>query len=73
MDNCFKRLNIMRRMKGCGTSWGTSTTSLLHLYNSYIRSKVDYGSITYGAGSFTTLRQLDTMQNAALRIAFGGF
>ncbi|KAL7635514.1 UNVERIFIED_CONTAM: hypothetical protein RMT77_014583 [Armadillidium vulgare] len=71
LDNCSKRLNIMRRV--AGTSWGPSTTSLLHLYTSYIRSKIDYGSVLYGSGSLTRLRQLDTIQNTALRIALGAF
>ena len=31
------------------TSWGADQQTVLHLYRSIIRSKVDYGNIVYGS------------------------
>ena len=31
------------------TTWGDDQTTLLQLYRSLIRSKLDYGSIVYGS------------------------
>ena len=43
---CLKVLNLLKVLSH--TSWGADRTTLLHLYRSLIRSKLDYGSIVYG-------------------------
>ena len=43
------------------------------LYRTIVRSKLDYGCIVYGTASNTNLRQLDSIHNAGLRLAFGAF
>ena len=44
---CLKALNLLKVLSN--TSWGADRSTLLHLYRSLIRSKLDYGSIVYGS------------------------
>jgi len=44
---CLKALNLLRVV--AHTSWGGAQQTLLHLYRSLIRSKLDYGCIVYGS------------------------
>ena len=44
---CLKALNLLKVLSH--TSWGAERTTLLHLYRSFIRLKLDYGSIVYGS------------------------
>jgi len=53
------------------TSWGTDQDTLLLLYTSLIRSKLDYGCIIYGSARSSYLRMLDPVQNHALRLCLG--
>ena len=48
-------------------------TTLLHLYRSLIRLKLDYGSIVYGSARKYYLQMLDTVHNQGLRLALGAF
>jgi hypothetical protein len=61
----------MRMLKG--TDFGTDKNSLLLLYTSLIRSKIDYGAQVYSCAKKTHLNKLDTVQNTALRLALGPF
>lgn len=54
-------------------SWSASRESLIIFYKTFIRSKIDYGSVIYSSASSTQLKKLDTIQSAALRIATGAF
>ena len=42
-DKCTKALNLLRVL--AHTSWGADQETLLHLYRSLIRSKLDYGCL----------------------------
>ena len=53
--------------------WGADQSTLLHLYRALIRSKLDYGCVVYGSASRTYIKQLDTIQNQALRLSLGAF
>ena len=55
------------------TSWGADRTTLLHLYRSLIRSKLDYGFILYGSARKSYLQMLDTVHNQGLRLELGAF
>ena len=53
--------------------WGSDEATLLHLYRSLIRSKLDYVAIVYGSARKSYLRMLDPIQNQALRLCLGAF
>ena len=46
---CQKSLNILKVLSR--TEWGADRTTLLKLYRSLVRSKLDYGYIVYGSAS----------------------
>jgi len=70
-DKCVKALNSLRVL--AHTSWGADQKTLLHLYRSLIRSKLDYGCVVYGSARPSYLRILDPIQNHALRLCLGAF
>ncbi|XP_052778558.1 uncharacterized protein LOC128216002 [Mya arenaria] len=53
----------------CGTDFGSDKHSLLVIYKSLIRSKIDYGAQVYANASPNSLKILENIQNKALRIA----
>ena len=55
------------------TSWGADQQTLLHLYGSLIKSKLDYGCIVYGSARPSYLKILNPIHNHALRLCFGAF
>jgi ribonuclease HI len=68
---CEKNLNILKVLSS--TSWGADRTSLLKIYNSMIRSKLDYGCSVYGSARKSALQKLNTVQHTALRLCSGAF
>ena len=48
------------------TTWGADRTTLLQLYRSLIRSKLDYGSIVYGSARKSYLAMLDPLHHKDL-------
>ena len=70
-DKYTKALNLLRVV--AHTSWGADQDTLLHLYRSLIRSKLDYGCIVYGSARKSYLRMLDPVQSHALRLCLGAF
>ena len=66
-----KALNLIRVV--AHTSWGTDQDTLLLLYTSLIRSKLDYGCIVYGSARSSYLCMLDPVQNHALRLCLGAY
>ena len=68
---CCKRLDIMKRL--ASKKWGASKDVMITFYKSFIRSKLDYGCTIYCSASKTVLKQLETIQNTAIRIATGAF
>jgi len=70
-DKYTKALNLLRVQ--AHTFWGADQETLLHLYRSLIRSKLDYGCIVYGSAHRSYLRMLDPIQNHALRLCLGAY
>ena len=67
-------LNISNLLKVVShTSWGADRTTLLKLYRSLVRSKLDYGCIIYGSARKSYLQMLDPIHNQGLRLALGAF
>ena len=58
---CQKSLNILKVLSR--TEWGADRTTLLKLYRSLVRSKLDFGCIVYGSASKTALAKLDPVHN----------
>nr|CAH7721112.1 unnamed protein product [Callosobruchus chinensis] len=71
VHSCQKALNILKCL--ANKHWGSDGKTLLSLYRSLIRSKIDYGCIAYASASPSTLKQLDTLHNSALRLILGAF
>ena len=70
-EKSVKALNLLRIV--AHTSWGADQHTLLHLYRSLVRSKLDYGSVVYGYTRESYLRMLDPIQHHALRLCLGAF
>ena len=66
-----KALNLLKVLSH--TSWGADRTTLLKLYWSLVRSKLDYGCIIYGSARKSYLQMLDPIHNQGLRLASGAF
>ncbi|GFN93821.1 Pol-like protein [Plakobranchus ocellatus] len=68
---CLKALNLLRVVGH--TDWGADRATLLKLYLTLVRSKLDYGSVIYGSAKKHVLRALDPIHHQGLRIALGAF
>jgi hypothetical protein len=66
-----KAMNLLRVV--AHTDWGADSTTLLRLYRSVVRSKLDCGSVVNGSARASYLESLDLVQNAALRICLRAF
>ena len=64
-------LNIVKVLSR--THYGTDRTTLLKLYRSLVRSKLDYDCIIYGSASKTSLAKLDLIHNQGLHPSFRAF
>lgn len=68
---CMKVINLLRSVSS--HHWGSDQKTLMLLYKSLLRSKIDYGFIVFGSASKKSLAPLMTVANNALRIATGAF
>ena len=66
-----KSLNILKVLSR--TEWGADQTTLLKLYRSLVRSKLNCGCIVYGSAANTTLAKLDPVHNQGLCLSLGTF
>ena len=65
---CHKALQLLRVV--AHTDWGADKSTLLKLYKSLVRSKLDYGCFIYGSAR-SYLRCLDSIHHLGLRLALG--
>ena len=68
---CLKAFNLFKVLSH--TSLGADRTTLLKLYRSLVRSKLDYGCIIHGSARKSYLQMLDPIHNQGLRLALGAF
>ena len=66
---CMKVLNLLKCV--ARTSYGADRATLLLLYRSLIRSKLDYACIVYNRACASHKRILDTVHHTALRVVTG--
>ena len=66
---CQKALQLLRVV--AHTDWGADKSTLLKLYRSLVRSKLDYGCFIYGSARKSYLRCLDSIHHLGLRLALG--
>jgi len=65
----MKVLNLIRVV--AHKDWGADCATLLKLYHSYVRLKLDYGCVVYVR--FSSVESLDRVQNGALHFCLGAF
>ncbi|GFN99061.1 RNA-directed DNA polymerase from mobile element jockey [Plakobranchus ocellatus] len=65
--------NIINSVSKNVTYWGADGATLLKLYRTLVRSKLDYGSVVYGSAKKHVLRALDPIHHQGLRISLGAF
>lgn len=63
---CMKRVNVLKVLSN--KSWGLSVKTLNQVYNSLIRSLLEYSSIIYPCFSITNLSLLERIQFKCLKI-----
>ena len=66
---CHKALQLLRVV--AHTDWGTDKSTLLKLYKSLVRSKLDYGCFIYWSARKSYIRCLDSIHHLGLRLALG--
>ena len=64
---CLKALDLLKVISS--TKWGGDEQTLLHLYRSLVRSKLDYGSIIYGSARPSYIKQLDTVHHFIIKVS----
>ena len=67
----LKALNILKVISHY--SWGSDRKTMLKLYDSLVRSKLDYGSQIYSSACKTSLQMLDPVHNLGIRLSTGAF
>ena len=68
---CKEALNLIRVV--AHLKWGGYSDTMLMLYRTIVRSKLNYGCIVYGTASNTNWRQLDSIHNAGLTVTLRDF
>ena len=68
---CQNALNLLKVV--AHTDWGGDRVVLLQIYDSLIRSKLDYGCSVYGSARKSYIQMLDPVQNQGLRLCLGAF
>jgi len=68
---CLQAMNLFKII--AHQTWGADQNTLLTLYRTLIRSKLDYGAIIYGSARKSYLKILEPVANQALRICLGAF
>nr|CAH7729532.1 unnamed protein product [Callosobruchus chinensis] len=69
--SCQSGINMLRYL--ANRHWGADGKTLLNIYRSLIRSKLDYGCVAYASAKTAALKPLDTIHNTALRLILGAF
>ena len=68
---CTKVLDVIKVL--ANSKWGADNFTLLNLYLSLVRSKLDYGCIVYGTTRTSYLKVLDAIHHRSLQLCLGTF
>lgn len=68
---CLKSLNLLKILSH--RSWGADKETLLRVYTTTVRSKLDYGCMVYGSARKSVLKRLDPIHHQGLRLVLGAF
>lgn len=68
-SDCQSRISLLKSLTS--NDWGSDRKTLIMLYKSLIRSKLDYSCHVYNNASKDLLKQLEVVQNQCLRLAAG--
>ena len=68
---CMKALRVMKVLSS--KEWGSDSDTLLQVYRTLIRSKLDYGCFIYGSAKPSYLGMLDPIHHQGLRLALGAY
>jgi len=69
VESCKCKINMLRSLTG--QHWGTGKRSLLKIYRSLIRPKMEYGIEIFHTASKNAWNKLEVIQHTCLRIACG--
>ena len=69
--SCLKSLGLLKHLTH--KSWGADRISLLRLFIMLVKPKIDYGVEAYSSACTSLLKSVDTLENAAIRIATGAY
>ena len=70
-ERCCKSLNVLKCV--ARTPYGADRSTLMLLYHSVIRSKLDYACSIYDSAPESSKRTLDTIHHSSLRVVTGAF
>ena len=70
-QTCTRALSVLRCLSHL--SWGADRCTLLRVYRSLIRSKMNYGSIVFSSAKTSALHLLDPVHNSAIQLCTGAF
>ena len=70
-DKCNKTLKLLRII--AHKDWGADQHTLLKLYRTLIRSKIDNGCFIHGAARKNYFKPLNTVHHEGLRLTLGAF
>ncbi|CAI6349547.1 unnamed protein product [Macrosiphum euphorbiae] len=65
----YKWANLLRAL--VGSWWGSRPSSLLQVYKSIIRAKIEYGCCFFGSTALSHHKKLNSLQASCLRTALG--
>jgi len=68
-DNCLQKVNVLKCI--AHHKWGADRATLLKLYKTLVRSRLDYGCEFYSSANRAELNRLNVIQNTCLRTATG--
>ena len=68
---CFKAMTVLKVVSRM--AYGSDRKTMLLLYRSLIRTKLNYASIVYDSALESPKRMLDTVHHQGVRVATGAF